>query len=114
MRVFGNLMNRIAEHTTGKPEVGMGATACAFTDRYAGTIIRIISPTRIEWQEDTAVRTDNNGMSECQTYDYKPNPDARKVIFSKRKNGVWREMGTGKDGLGLSLGERRKYYDYSF
>jgi hypothetical protein len=108
-------MNRIAEHTTGTPEVGMGATACAYTDRYAGTITRIISPTRIEWQEDHAERTDKNGMSESQTYEYKADPNGRKVIFSKRKNGVWREMGAEKgSGLGLSLGERRKYHDFSF
>jgi hypothetical protein len=59
MRVFGNLMNRIAE--TAKPpvpEVGMGATILMYSDRHAATVIEILDvrmiskqPTKIVVQE---------------------------------------------------------------
>lgn len=116
MRVFGNLMNRIAEHSGGEPTVGMAATACAYTDRYAGTIIKIISPARIEWQEDMATRVDGHGMTDVgQRYEYERDQNGRKVVFSKRRNGVWREAGAGRGGgLGLRLGARDKFHDFSY
>ncbi|MBI1213577.1 MAG: hypothetical protein GC190_19135 [Alphaproteobacteria bacterium] len=116
MRTYGNLINRITEHTTGVPTVGMGATACAFTDRYAGTIIEIISPSRIKWREDKATRTNENGTSDVgQRYTYEADPDGRIIIFTKRRNGVWREAGIGRGcGLGLRLDARDKFHDFSF
>ena len=42
MRVFGNLMNRIAESCKqAVPEVGMGATITMHSDRHAATIIGV-------------------------------------------------------------------------
>ena len=111
MRVYGNLNNRIMEHTTGEPVAGMGCTITMFSDRMAATVVEVKSPTTIIVQEDTATRTDKNGMSECQTYDYTRDPRAPKRTFTKRKNGTWKERGAN---TGLVLGTRRAYHDYSF
>lgn len=111
MWVFGNINNRIMEHTTGKPEVGMGATICQFSDRTACTVIEIKSAHRIVVQQDNAIRIDSNGMSDSQDYRYEANPEGIKTIFTKRRNGVWREhLGS----VGLRLGDRDHYHDFGF
>ena len=97
-----------------KLEVGMGATMCGWTDRYAGTVISV-SETQVAVQEDRATRTDKNGMSESQTYAYSPDANGRIFVFTKRKYGGWvergRKMGNGRR---VSFGGRSAYYDYSF
>lgn len=92
--------------------VGMGATIQYHSDRDPATIIEV-SPSgkRIVIQEDSVVRTDNNGMSECQTYEYHCNPEGTVHIATLRKDGSFRLTG-GKTLV--SVGERRKYYDFSF
>lgn len=96
-----------------QPEVGMGATAIGFTDRYPYTVIEVHkSGKRCKVQEDHAKRLDKNGMSENQSYAYTPNPDGTIVEISRRKNGAWIEVGGG--GARFHVGSRRKYHDYSF
>lgn len=105
----GSLMNHLF---TGpgqiEPAVGMGATICCWTDRHAGTIVKV-TRCQVHVQLDVATRTDSNGMSECQTYSYSPNPNGGVTVFRKTKRG-WRS----KNGYGLLIGSRREYYDYSF
>lgn len=103
----GSLVNYMMADGT-QPQVGMGATILMWTDRKAGTIVKI-TPTQIHVQEDDAVRTDHNGMSESQTYSYSPNPHGTIHIFRKTKRGY-----RNKGGSALHIGEREKYYDYSF
>lgn len=93
------------------PEVGMGATEISWTDRHAYTVIEIISPRRIRVQEDTSTRTDSNGMSEVQSYDFTPNLTGRIETLTKRKDGTWRVMGSQRV---FTLGIRMQYHDYSF
>lgn len=95
-----------------RPEIGMGVTWSVGSDRYPGTIIDI-SPSgkRITFQEDIATRTDNNGMSESQSYAFQPNPQGEISTASLRKDGRWRIT---RSKLPVSLGIRGKYYDYSF
>ena len=123
----GSLTNHILSRATiGQPEPveGMGATILAWTDRYPGTIINVtkISQTVVYVREDKATRTDNNGMSESQTYSYEANPNGRLWTFRQTKSGGWEELTvnpkTGRfnkvDGCGLRIGERAKYNDFSF
>ena len=43
---YGSIQNRIAERNTGpKPEVGMGATECGYTDRHPYEIIEVMKST---------------------------------------------------------------------
>lgn len=96
--------------------VGVGATLCWWSDRRAGTIISV-SPSgkRIVVQEDTAIRTDGNGVSSDQRYEYERNPKGVRREFSLRKNGRWVEVGSDLyDGVVCTIGVRRYYYDYSF
>lgn len=104
----GSVMNHLMTSSAQpEPVVGMGATICCWSDRHAATIVKV-TQCQIHVQEDIATRTDSNGMSDCQTYSYAPNPDAPVIVFRKTKRG-WRS----KSG-GLLIGTRREYYDYSF
>lgn len=94
------------------PEIGMGVTICYHSDRSPATIIQITNNgKRIVIQEDNFIRTDNNGMSEIQKYEYEPNLFGTIHIATKRKDGIFRL--TGKKTY-VEIGSRRRYYDYSF
>ncbi len=97
------------------PEVGMGATGLSYTDRHPFTIVEIVNSKKIVVQEDFAIRTDSNGMSESQSYEYTSNPDAPKIVVTLRKNGHWVQQG-GKMSNGRSylIGHRNKYHDFNF
>lgn len=90
-----------------EPAIGMGATICYWTDRRAATIVKV-TRCQIHVQEDIARRVDTNGMSECQEYEYEPDPNGAVTIFRKTKRG-WKG-----NGAGLLIGSRQHYYDYSF
>jgi hypothetical protein len=98
------------------PEVGDGVTVCYWSDKHAGTIISVsASGKQIVVQQDKATRTDDNGMSDRQSYDYEPDPNGQMWRFSLRKNGRWIEKGGDLyNGLSCSLGGRHEYYDFSF
>lgn len=106
----GSVINHVITRggTAVVPTVGMGATMCGWSDRYPATIVKI-TPTQIHVQEDHAVRTDTNGMSESQDYTYTPNPAARIMVFRRTKRGY-----RSAEGRGLVVGVREKYYDFSF
>jgi hypothetical protein len=92
--------------------IGMGATIQVGSDSYPATVIQVTNNgKRVVVQEDLATRVDDNGMSESQEYTYQPNPQGTIYIATLRKDGRWRVTG-GKTPV--SLGFRRKYYDFSF
>ena len=96
--------------TTLEATLGMPATICYLTDRQACTVIFVSkNGGKIIVRQDTATRTDSNGMSESQSYDYSPDPAGREHTFYRNSDG-----GYGKRGMYLQLGTRRTYYDYSF
>ncbi len=98
--------------TSNMPTIGMGATIQVGSDSYPATVIQVTrNGKRVVVQEDIATRIDNNGMSESQEYTYQPNPEGTIHIATLRKDGRYRETG-GKTPI--SIGFRRKYYDYSF
>ena len=83
-----SLVNHIMTTNSNQltPEVGMGVTLCSWTDRKAGTIIAI-DKNIIYIREDLSVRTDKNGMSEAQTYEYSPNSNGQMYIFKQDRSG---------------------------
>lgn len=130
---LGSQTNSLTNHilsraVIGQPEpvVGMGATLLAWTDRHAGTIFHVEKSKSglffIGVREDKAIRTDKNGMSECQTYDYVPCGGGHVYYFRQTKSGTWEEVrlndATGRyvktGGYGLRIGERSEYRDFSF
>ena len=95
--------------------IGQGATLPSGSDRYPATIVEITDDKTVVIQQDSAIRTDANGMSEDQSYDFSPNPNAEKVTFTLRKNGAWIRKGDSLDnGQRLYIGTRRMYRDPSF
>lgn len=120
----GSLTNHLRSRmVNGQPEpvVGMGATLLHWTDRTACTVVgwdgKILTV-----QGDNAKRVDSNGMSECQDYEYTPNPNGGLSYFKKTKSGFWvgvrKNPETGRwvqsRGAGLTLGVRMQYHDFSF
>lgn len=104
--LYDNAINEVAV------EVGMGATVVSWTDRHAGTVIEVnASGSRIVVQEDTATRTDGNGMSDSQSYTFERNENGRTWVATRRKDGSYRLVG-GKTRV--LLGHRDKYFDFCF
>lgn len=106
-----SVTNYLMSGTNGQPvpEVGMGITILGWTDRRPGTITRVSKSGKVFWfKEDNAVRTDQNGMSESQTYEFSENPDAGEERANLTKRGWKCSRGH------VRVGERDKYYDYSF
>lgn len=95
-------------------KVGDGATKSVGSDRYPFTVVEVVSPKKIKVQGDSFRRTDSNGLSESQTYEYTPNPDARIVVLTLRKNGRWIEQGESLNGSRYYIGARNAYQDPSF
>ncbi|UTS52150.1 hypothetical protein [Synechococcus phage BUCT-ZZ01] len=124
----GSLVNHIySRGVIGQPDaaVGMGATMLGWTDRYPGTVIEVFKIGKsiaLAVQEDDAKRIDKNGMSESQDYEFTPNPKGRVSHFKQKDDGTWVNVYKDADtnrwkqtgSRGLRLGERDKYYDFSF
>ena len=108
---FVNLM--AAQSLQIAPEAGMGCTILMWSDRHAATIIEVRGR-KIAVQRDKAARSDDDGISECQSYTYKPDIDASVVLFSLRRNHQWVREGDSMRGQTLLVGHRKEYHDYSF
>lgn len=109
----GSLVNHLMDGAaTVEPEVGMAATVVHWTDRTAATVVEVSKTGhKLVVQEDTATRTDSNGMSDAQSYSYERNPDGRLYEATRRKDGSYRLKGGDSRVL---LGHREKYRDFSF
>ncbi len=95
-------------------KVGDGATILWFSDRTAVTIIEI-GKNYVKVQKDRAIRTDGNGLSDCQEYKYERNESGEIYTFKKTRKGLYTDNGRSNDyGCRLSFGYRREYYDYTF
>ena len=113
----GSLINHIySGDRDSEPVVGMGATILMWSDRHAATVVEVSADKkRVVIQRDNAKRTDKNGMSESQTYEFTPDPEARRETYTLRKNGAWVIKGGGlKNGGRIKLGARSEYRDFSF
>lgn len=112
-RLEGSLFNRLQEHSAyQKPEVGMGATQLAYTDRHPFAIVRVSDSGKTFWaKEDKAERTDDNGMSDVgQQYQFTPDPNAPEVEVRWTGKG-WKRKGHPNFFV---VGKREKYHDFSF
>ena len=129
--MYGSLVNRLQERMVIgalAPAVGMGVTMTSYSDRHAGTIIKVEKVgkgTVLTVQADNAKRVDTNDMSESQSYEYTPNPNGSIHYYKQSSpNTRWHHMyikpETGKLNRfafstgGLFIGERDEYYDFSF
>jgi hypothetical protein len=108
----GSLTNMLMANQKAPPSptIGMGATILRYTDRAPATVVWV-SPSgkTLHLQEDDAARVDANGMSECQTYTFTPNPAATVQVAHLTTKG-WKIV----KGSRIRLGDRDKYHDFSF
>ena len=110
---YGSLVNILEDGVKiGEIKVGTGVTMLSWTDRIPGTIIEV-GNNYIKVQEDIYKRVDNNGMSDCQDYEYTPNPNGTIKTYKKARNGKFTDTGKNS-GSGLIIGYRERYFDYSF
>lgn len=101
------IMDRIAPQ---KPEVGMGCTILHWSDRSPATIVRVSPSSKtFEFTYDEYRRTDDNGMSDWQTYEYTPRPDGVRYTARLTKSGQFKYAGQT-----ILVGEREKYFDPTF
>ena len=91
MKFYGGLVNRMQEGApvVTVPSVGDGATLYMYSDRHAYTVRTVtVSPSgktiTIRATRDKAVRTDKNGFSESQEYEFTTvgTPESGKVFKS--------------------------------
>ncbi len=128
MKVYGNLMNRFAENKQAvEPAKGVGVTFYLYSDRHAGTIQCVWTEgaySFIAVTEDDAKRTDKNGMSEMQDYEYTEQPDGYQMIYRRKTDSAepWRSVHKSDKGrwkltgstTSISIGWRDAYHDFSF
>ena len=105
-------------------EVGDGATAIGWSDRYAGTIIEA-GPSRVVWQEDAATLLNRDELTVTpggfgahwegvQRYGYERDENGRTCVYSLRKNGRWIEKGAPLHSTARIVLGRNKHHDYNF
>lgn len=94
-----------------KPRVGMPTTIYYITNQKTTTVVYVSAGGRkVIVREDSSIRTDNNGMSDQQTYTYTQNPEGKEHTFYRRAMGY----GGRRGGKYLALDSHQTYYDYSF
>lgn len=115
-RWYGSITNRLEEgHTyTKEIKVGTGVTEMCYSDRHPYEVVEVIDDRHLMIRRMNAKRIDNNGMSECQDYEYSSNLDATPIKIFLSKTG-WREQRGKKLGsTKFSVGFAEEYYDFSF
>lgn len=107
---MSQLLNHVRTvQETATPVVGMGATEVLYSDRHAFTIIEVSkSGKTFKMQRDNARRTDKNGMSDAQAWEFERNPAGDVVTVRLTKRG-WRATGSK-----VLVGVRDEYYDFGF
>jgi len=114
---YGSLNNRLLERTKGfTPEVGMGVTQCLWSDRHPWEVIEVKDARHVTIRRLDAKRTDKNGFSECQEYEYTSNEKNEVLHLYKTKRGKWViRIGTrGVDSsYGWHFGRAEEYYDFT-
>lgn len=113
---YGSLQNRLLESgEMPEPQVGMGVTECFYSDRKPYEIIAVKDARHITVRELDWKRTDNNGMSDCQDYEYSSNPGNRTAELFLTKQGQWRQRYGRRLGCNcFFIGYAERYYDPSF
>lgn len=116
----GSVVNHLySRHANNIPVAGKGATELKWTDRHA-YFVNWVSDDLKECtiERAKAIRTDSNGMSECQVYEYERTGE---IMDLKFRWNAWRNFYTcpytGKkknSKKSISFGFMEEYYDFSF
>lgn len=116
----GSFFNYLMANSMSTPEVGKGATVLHWTDRSAYFVNEVSNDGKtVVIERAKAVRTDDYGMSEAQSYKYERDENAQPETI-KFTYGKWRRVYTNWEGkketspINIIFGTMREYYDYSF
>ena len=111
MSKFGSLTNILLNNCAPTfPQVGMGCTELSFTDRNPCTIVAVSKTGKsFDFTYDDYRRTDKNGFSEMQTWEYTSRPDAPRHRARLCKDGRYK-----CHGMTIRVGVREKYDDPHF
>lgn len=120
-----NLVSNIKHGMVNRPDpaVGLGVTICIGSDRYVGTIKRIMSPDLFVFTRDDVKAAPKNAGMGHQDWVYTPQPDGDECFAKRGKDGRWYEAHkTPKGNWSISkrqsppilVGEKDYYYDWSF
>lgn len=108
---YGSGTNQIMDSIAPQnPEVGMGCTILHWSDRSPATIVSVSkSGKSFEFTYDEYRRTDDNGLSDWQVYEYTPRPDGVRYTARLNKHGRFVYA-----GMTVRVGYREKYFDPTF
>lgn len=116
----GSFFNYLMGNSMSIPEVGKGATILHWSDRSAYFVNEVSEDGKtVVIERAKAIRTDNNGMSETQSYEYVRDPQTEPETI-KFTYGKWRRVYTNWEGkketspINIIFGTMREYFDYSF
>lgn len=89
-KFYGSLNNRFDEGQmfVKKIEVGTGVTEYGYSDRHPYEVVEVVNQKHIFIRAMESKRIDNNGMSDCQEYEYIRNTNNPKIELVLRNN-VW-------------------------
>lgn len=110
-------INHYDELKTLVPKVGMGVTKYLWTDYHAYEVIDVKDDRHITVRRLDSKRTDNNGMSDCQDYEFYSNENNSKTTLYKPdpNKAEWVEkFGKRIVSRRWRVGFAKEYYDYSF
>lgn len=105
------------------PTVGMGVTILCWTDRYVGTINKVINEKEFHFTIDETVADKSKDCSMGhQNWIHTPQPDGAKRIAMMGRDGRWYEarktktgrMSVSKKCQPLAVGFKNYNYDWSF
>lgn len=94
-KLEGSIINRIHEGKTfvDEIEVGTPVTEYFWGDRYVHEVTKVIDQKHVFIREMKAIRTDDNGMSDCQEYRYESDENNPEIELMKRGD-VWYKVDT--------------------
>lgn len=108
-----SLVNSMMSNNETEPIVGMGATILKWTDRQAYEVLEVSdNGKRAIIQRYKRKRIDNNGMGDCQTYEYNELEEEKlEVVF---RWGSWRIVSKMVDfvkGYNYSIDDMTELFD---
>jgi hypothetical protein len=116
----GSVMNHLVSRSNQEPAVGKGATILYWSDRSAYFVDSVSKDgKKVVIERAKAVRTDNYGRSDSQSYEYQRYENQKPMQIAFR-HGKWRIVSKELDGkaiyrpINIKFGYMDEYYDYSF
>lgn len=116
----GSFFNYLMGNSMSIPEVGKGATILHWTDRSAYFVDQVSADGKeVVIERAKAIRTDDYGMSDSQSYKYERDENAQPETL-RFTYGKWRKVYTNWEGkretspVNIIFGTMKEYYDFSF